>query len=75
VATTYSRYKKLIKDDVTIIENDLIIRALYYIAQQKTQGKKQYQQKLDNVISELRKDVKLKNNLLLVERTIKTVMV
>ena len=74
VAITYSRYKKLIKDDVTIIENDLIIRALYYIAQQKTQGKKQYQQKLDNVISELRKDARLKNNLLLVERIINAVI-
>lgn len=74
VATTYSRYKKLIKDDVTIIENDLIIRALYYIAQQKTQGKKQYQQKLDAVLAELKKDATLKDNLLLVERTIKSVI-
>jgi hypothetical protein len=74
VATTYSRYKKLIKDDVTIIENDLIIRALYYIAQQKTQGKKQYQQKLDNVLTELKKDATLKDNLMLVERTIKSVI-
>jgi len=74
VATTYSRYKKLIKDDVTIIENDLIIRAFYYIAQQKTQGKKQYQQKLDAVLAELKKDATLKDNLMLVERTIKSVI-
>ncbi|MBX2959304.1 MAG: hypothetical protein KF732_05040 [Flavobacteriales bacterium] len=71
VAATFSRYKKLVKDDVTIIENDLIIRALYYIAQQKIQGKKQYQQKLDAVLTELRKDATLNANLLLVERTIK----
>lgn len=75
VASTYSRYKKLVKDDVTIVENDLIIRALYYISQQKTQEKKQYQQKLATVISELKKDATLYNNLLLVERTIKALNV
>ena len=75
VASTYSRYKKLIKDDVTIVENDLIIRALYYISQQKTQGKKQYQQKLDAVLAELKKDTSLKDNLLLVERVINVVIV
>lgn len=71
VVATYSRYKKLTKDEISIVENDLIIKSMYYIAQLKIQEKKQFQQKLDSVIFELKNDVKLKNNLLLVERTIK----
>lgn len=74
VVTTYSRYKKLTKDEISIVENDLIIKSMYYVSQLKIQKKKQFQQKLDSVIAELRKDVKLKNNLLLVERIINSVM-
>ena len=74
VVATYSRYKKLTKDEISIVENDLIIKSMYYVSQLKIQEKKQYQQKLDNVIAELRKDAKLKNNLLLVERIINAVI-
>lgn len=70
VISTFSRYKKLTKEEISIVENDLIVKALYYIAQQKIQEKNQYQQKLEGVIAELKADPKLKNNLLLVERTI-----
>ncbi|MGE0561051.1 MAG: hypothetical protein AB7O47_04500 [Flavobacteriales bacterium] len=70
VIDSYNRYKKLTKDEISIVENDLIIKALYYIAQLKIQAKNQYQQKLDNVITDLKSDPKLNNNLLLIERTI-----
>lgn len=75
VVDSYNRYKKLIKDEISILENDLIIKALYYIAQQKIQEKNQYQQKLDAVIKTLKLDSKLNNNLLLVERTINSLFV
>lgn len=74
VVATYSRYKKLTKDEISIVENDLIIKSMYYVSQLKIQEKKQYQQKLDNVITELRKDAKLNNNLLLVQRIINAVI-
>ncbi len=70
VIDTYNRYKKLTKDEISIVENDLIIKALYYIAQLKIQAKNQYQQKLDNVLAELKSDPKLNDNLLLVERIV-----
>ena len=74
VVATYSRYKKLTKDEISIVENDLIIKSMYYVSQLKIQKKKQFQQKLDSVIAELKNDVKLKNNLLLVERIINAVI-
>lgn len=74
VIDTFGRYKKLTKDEISIVENDLIIKALYYIAQLKIQAKNQYQQKLDNVIAELKLDPKLNDNLLLVERIVNAVI-
>ncbi len=73
VVVNYSRYKKLTKNEISIVENDLIIKSLYYVAQLKIQEKKQYRQKLDGVIAELKNDDKLYNNLLLVQRIINAV--
>jgi hypothetical protein len=49
-------------------ENDLVIKAIYYIAQLKIAPKNQYEKKLDNVLNALKNNPHLNNNLLLVER-------
>ncbi|MDQ3190865.1 MAG: hypothetical protein M3Q58_04660 [Bacteroidota bacterium] len=65
---TYNRYKKITKDEPEILENDLVIKSLYYIVQLKEQEKLQYQNKLNGVLSELKNDPKLINNFHLVKR-------
>ncbi|HET6246047.1 MAG: hypothetical protein H0V01_10275 [Bacteroidetes bacterium] len=71
---TYNRYKKITKEEVGILENDLVIRALYYISQIKEQQKPQYQNKLNAVMSELKKDSKLLKNYHLVKRVQSTLL-
>lgn len=66
VADTYHRYKKQSNSAVSIIENELILQSIYYLAQIKNTERKQYHQKLDAVIQTLKADVKLKENLNLV---------
>lgn len=68
VVENYSRYKKLTKNFVSMEENDLVIKAIYYIAQLKIAPKNQYEKKLDNVLQTLKSNPHLNNNLLLVER-------
>lgn len=70
VVENYSRYKKLTKNFVSMEENDLVIKAIYYIAQLKIAPKNQYEKKLDNVLQTLKSNPHLNNNLLLVERMI-----
>jgi len=68
VVENYSRYKKLTKNFVSMEENDLVIKAIYYIAQLKIAPKNQYEKKLTNVLQTLKRNPHLNNNLLLVER-------
>lgn len=68
VAENYSRYKKLTKNFVSMEENDLVIKAIYYIAQLKITPKNQYENKLNVVLQTLKSNPHLNNNLLLVER-------
>jgi len=75
VIDSYHRYKKLTKSDISIIENDLIIKALYYSAQIIDNNRKQYHIKLDGVIKELEKDTNMKGDLQLVKRIKKSTLV
>lgn len=68
VIENYSRYKKLTKNFVSMEENDLVIKAIYYITQLKIAPKNQYEKKLTNVFQTLKSNPHLNNNLLLVER-------
>ena len=68
VVENYSRYKKLTKNFVSMEENDLVIKAIYYIAQLKIAPKNQYEKKLNSVLQTLKSNPHLNNNLLLVER-------
>lgn len=68
IIDNYSRYKKLTKNFVSMEENDLVIKAIYYIAQLKIAPKTQYEKKLNDVIKSLKSNPHLNNNLLLVER-------
>ncbi|PKP47506.1 MAG: hypothetical protein CVT95_05570 [Bacteroidetes bacterium HGW-Bacteroidetes-12] len=68
VVENYSRYKKLTKNFVSMEENDLVIKAIYYIAQLKIAPKNQYENKLNQVLNALKNNPHLNNNLLLVER-------
>lgn len=65
---TFNRYKKITKGEVSVKENDLIIRALYYIAQLKLKKSKQYSDKLTLIIKELSENKLMENNLKLIER-------
>lgn len=51
-------------------ENDLVIKAIYYIAQLKIAPKNQYEKKLTNVLQNLKSNPHLNNNLLLMERMV-----
>lgn len=75
VIDSYHRYKKLTKTHVSIFENDLTIKAIYYMAQIKDNNRKQYHNKLNNVLKELEKDSKMKSNLLLINRIKKSNLV
>lgn len=68
VVENYHRYKKLTKNFISMEENDLVIRAIYYIAQLKIAPKNQYEKKLNNVLLTLKGNPHFNNNLLLVER-------
>ncbi|MCW8897129.1 MAG: hypothetical protein OQJ96_02310 [Flavobacteriales bacterium] len=68
IIDNYSRYKKLTKNFVSMEENDLVIKAIYYIAQLKIAPKNQYEKKLNDIIKSLKSNPHLNNNLLLVER-------
>ena len=68
VVENYSRYKKLTKNFISMEENDLVIKAIYYIAQLKIAPKNQYEKKLNSVLQTLKSNPHLNNNLLLVER-------
>lgn len=65
---TFNRYKKQTNSSVSILENDLIIYAIYYITQIKQTNRKQYRLKLNDIIAKLKIDIKLKDNLALVNR-------
>lgn len=71
VIDSYNRYKKLTKSKISIIENDLIIKSLYYLTQIKENNRKQYHQKLQTVINELESNPKMKGNTELVKRILK----
>lgn len=73
VIDSYHRYKKLITSTNSIIENDLIIKSLYYLAQIKDNNKKLYHKKLQAVISKLEKNPKMKGNKDLVKRLQKSI--
>lgn len=68
VVENYHRYKKLTKNFISMEENDLVIKAIYYIAQLKIAPKNQYENKLNQVLNALKNNPHLNNNLLLVER-------
>lgn len=68
VVENYHRYKKLTKNFISMEENDLVIKAIYYIAQLNIAPKNQYEKKLNDVIKTLKNNPHLNNNLLLVER-------
>lgn len=71
VISSFVRYKKLTKasKNVTIEENDLVINALYYIAQIKENNKDLYHKKLKEVKGKLEKNPLLIDNYKLIERT------
>lgn len=50
VQDTYKRYEKLTANQVKIAENDLTIKAFYYIAQWISTERKQYLEKLSSVL-------------------------
>jgi hypothetical protein len=68
VVDTFNRYKKVTKGEVSVQENDLVIKGLYYIAQLKLKNSKQYAAKLSTIIEELSANELLINNLKLIER-------
>jgi hypothetical protein len=68
VVDTFNRYKKITKGEVSVQENDLVIKGLYYIAQLQLKNSKQYAAKLSTIIDELSADELLINNLKLIER-------
>lgn len=74
VVETYNRFKKITKGEVSVKENELVIKALYYIAQLKLKESKQYENKLNKVIKELKENELMKNNLQLVERVQKAIL-
>jgi hypothetical protein len=65
---TYQRYKKHANNLTPIEENDLILQAIYYLAQIKMNNRKQYHAKLSDVINTLKSNIKLKGDLGLVKR-------
>ena len=67
VIRSFNRYKKLSKT-ASIEENDLVIKALYYLAQYKDKNKVLYLNKLDAVVKQLAKNELLKDNFKLIER-------
>lgn len=74
VCDTYNRYKKVTKGEVSVQENDLIIKALYYLAQLKLKESKQYLIKYNDVVQELSKNKLMINNLNLIERVKNTIL-
>ncbi len=68
VIESFSRYKKLSKSYVSVVENDLVIKAIYYCAQLHIKNKKQYTDKLNLVIKKLSKMDHMKSNLSLIKR-------
>jgi hypothetical protein len=72
VIDSYQRYKKLTKSKVSIIENDLIIKSIYYITQIKDNNRNQYHVKLQSVTREFENDPKMKGNTQLLKRIQKT---
>mgnify|MGYP003650836293 CR=1 FL=1 len=68
VVDTFNRYKKVTKGEVSVQENDLVIKGLYYIAQLKLKNSKQYADKLSIIIKELSKNKLMENNLELIQR-------
>lgn len=68
VVDSFNRYKKITKGVVSVYENDLIIKGLYYCSQLVLKRTKQYSIKIDTVIAELTKNTEMKNNLELMLR-------
>jgi len=68
VLENFNRYKKLTKTYVSVEENDLIIKALYYLAQLKLTQKNQYKIKLNETIVVLTNNPQMKSNLSLINR-------
>ncbi|MCB0409527.1 MAG: hypothetical protein KDD29_04860 [Flavobacteriales bacterium] len=73
VTDTYNRFKKITKGEISVKENELIIKALYYLAQLKLKQSNQYHNKLSKVIEELATNKLMKNNLQLIERVQKAI--
>lgn len=68
VVDSFNRYKKLSKSYVSVEENDLVIKGIYYATKLRINPKNQYDNKLTNVITTLRKNKQMKSNLALIER-------
>jgi len=67
VISSFNRYKKLIKT-ASIEENDLVIKALYYLAQIKDKNKDLYSKKLESILNSMKKNALLTDNFNLIER-------
>lgn len=68
VVDSFNRYKKLSKSYVSVEENDVVIRGIYYAAQLSINKKNQYQNKLNDVLNILKNNKQMKSNLQLINR-------
>ncbi|MDQ3047409.1 MAG: hypothetical protein M3R27_07670 [Bacteroidota bacterium] len=57
----YKRYEKLTAGSSKNVENDLTIKAVYYTSQWQSTQRKQYVEKLQNVLNKIREDEKLRH--------------
>lgn len=70
VQDTYKRYEKLTANKVRIAENDLTIKAFYYIAQWISTQRKQYLEKLAGVIRSTEEHKNLGQTRLVIEQAV-----
>lgn len=56
VISTYKRYKKITTDQIVHFENDLTIDSYYYVAQYRSNSRKQYVEKLVSVFNKAEKN-------------------
>lgn len=68
VIESFNRYKKLTKSYVSVVENDLVIKGIYYASQLSINPKNQYQKKLNDVLNTLKKNKQMTSNLALIKR-------